>query len=161
MKHLGALSLQIDGLNEESDFWDGSTFFVSGAFTTSVPKSGYTMLGSSSTETGYSFWTGLIVPDMLTGGRIGFEYNYGTKYWAPMTWAEDTLAGSKIATRGNAYETYWNLPIVKDSLSAQLRYTYMDYQYKSNVEEFWADPTLQTGDPKSAQDIRIFVRYTY
>jgi len=161
MKHMGALSLQIDGLNDESDFWDGSTFFASAAFTTSDPKSGYMMLGTDKTETGYSFWTGLIVPDMITGGRIGFEYNYGSKYWAPMTWAEDTLAGSKIATRGNAYETYWNLPIVKDNLTAQIRYTYMDYDYKSNVEEFWADPTLQPGDPKSAQDLRIFVRYTY
>jgi len=162
MKHMGALSMQIDGLNEESEFLDGSTFFASAAFTTSDPKNGYKMLGTDKTETGYSIWAGLIVPDMLTdGGRIGFEYNWGSKYWAPMTWAEDTLSGSKIATRGSAYEAYWNLPIVGQMLSAQLRYTYMAYDYKSNIEEFWADPTLQNGDAKSAQDVRLYVRYTY
>jgi len=161
-KHMGAISLEVDGLNEDSDFLDDSTFFISTAFTTSVPKANNTMLGSSHTETGYSFWTGFIMPDLVTdGGHIGFEYNYGSKYWAPMTWAEDTLSGSKIATRGNAYEMYWNLPIVKKNLTMQIRYTYMDYKYKSNIEEFWADPTLQDGDATSAQDLRVFLRYRY
>lgn len=161
-KHMGALSLEVDGLDEDVDLLDDSTFFISGAFTTSKPKSGYTMLGSDKTETGYSFWTGFIMPDMITdGGHIGFEYNYGSKYWAPMTWAEDTLSSSKIATRGSAYETYWNIPIKGKYLTAQLRYTYMDYKYKSNIEEFWAKPDLVTGDATSAQDIRLFLRYRY
>jgi len=161
-KHMGAVSLEINGLNEDSDFLDDSTFFISGAFTTSVPKSGYSMLGSTETQTGYSFWTGFIMPDLITDdGHIGFEYNYGSKYWAPMTWAEDTLSGSKIATRGSAYEVYWNLPIVNKYFSTQVRYTYMDYKYKSNIEEFWAAPDLQNGDPTSAQDLRIYLRYTY
>ncbi len=162
MKHMGAVSLQIDGLNEDVDFLDSSTVFASAAFTTSDPKSGYKMLGTDKTKTGYSFWAGILVPDMITDeGRFGFEYNYGSKYWAPMTWAEDTLAGSKIATRGNAYEAYWNLPIDGRYFSAQIRYTYMDFDYKSNIAEFWADPELQDGDATSAQDVRVFVRYTY
>ncbi|WP_457744061.1 DUF3373 family protein [Sulfurimonas sp.] len=161
-KHMGALSLEVDGLDEDIDFLDDSTFFISGAFTTSVPKSGYRMLGSKNTQTGYSFWTGFIMPDMVTdNGHLGFEYNYGSKYWAPMTWAEDTLSESKIATRGSAYEVYWNLPILSKYLSAQLRYTYMDYKYKSNIDEFWAKPTLQDGDPTSAQDLRLSLRYRY
>jgi len=161
-KHMGAVSLEVNGLNEDNDFLDDSTFFISGAFTTSVPKSGYTMLGSDKTQTGYSFWTGFIMPDLMTDdGHLGFEYNYGSKYWAPMTWAEDTLSGSKIATRGNAYEVYWNLPIINKYFSTQIRYTYMDYKYKSNIEQFWADPELQDGDATSAQDLRIFLRYTY
>ena len=161
-KHMGAISLEINGLNEDNDFLDDSIFFVSTAFTTSVPNSGYTMLGSSKSKTGYSFWTGFIIPDLMTDdGHIGFEYNYGSKYWAPMTWAEDTLSGSKIATRGNAYEMYWNLPIINKYFSAQLRYTYMDYKYKSNIEQFWADPTLENGDATSAQELRLFLRYTY
>ena len=161
-KHMGAISLEIDGLNENNDFLDDSIFFISTAFTSSVPKSGYTMLGSTQTETGYSFWTGFIMPDLMTNdGHLGFEYNYGSKYWAPMTWAEDTLSGSKIATRGSAYEMYWNIPIINKYFSAQLRYTYMDYKYKSNIEEFWADPDLQDGDPTSAQELRLFLRYTY
>jgi len=161
-KHMGAVSLQVDGLNEDVDFLDNSTFFVSGALTTSDPKSGYKMLGSDKTETGYSFWTGFIFPDTFTeNGKIGLEYNYGTKYWAPMTWAEDTMSSSKIATRGNAYEAYWNLPFEDEHLFMQLRYTYMDYNYKSNIEEFWASPDLQTGDAKSAQDVRVSLRYSF
>lgn len=161
-KHMGALSLQIDSLYEESDFLDATTLFASAALTATDPKKGYKMLGRDSGRTGYSFWAGLIIPDMLTDeGHIGFEYNYGTKFWAPMTWAEDTLAGSKIATRGNAYEVYWNLPIAGEHLTTQLRYTYMDFNFKSNIAEFWADPALQDGDATSAQNLRVFVRYTY
>jgi len=78
-----------------------------------------------------------------------------------MTWADDTMSSSKIATRGNAYEAYWNLPFEDGHFSTQLRYTYMDYKYKSNIEEFWAAPDLQAGDAKSAQDIRIYLRYQY
>jgi hypothetical protein len=161
-KHMGALSLEVSGLDEDIDFLDSSTFFISGAFTTSVPKEGYRMLGSKNEQTGYSFWTGFIMPDLVTDdGQIGFEYNYGSKYWAPMTWAEDTNCGSKIATRGSAYEAYWNLPIVGQNLTAQLRYTYMDYKYKSNIDEFWAKPNLEGGDPASAQDLRLSLRYRY
>jgi len=161
-KHMGAVSFEINGLNEDNEFLDDSTFFISGAFTTSKPKNGYTMMGSSDQKTGYSVWVGYIMPDLLTDdGHIGFEYNYGSKYWAPMTWAEDTLSGSKIATRGNAYEIYWNLPIVNKYFSTQVRYTYMDYKYKSNIEEFWANPTLQAGDATSTKELRIYLRYTY
>jgi len=162
LKHMGAVSLQVDGLNEDVDFLDESTFFISAAFTTSNPKSGYKMLGSDKTHTGYSFWTGFIFPDTFTeDGKIGLEYNYGTKYWAPMTWAEDTMSSSKIATRGNAYEAYWNLPFEDGHFSTQLRYTYMDYNYKSNIEEFWAAPDLQVGDATSTQDVRFYLRYQY
>ena len=162
MKHMGALSLQVDSLNEDIDFLDSSTLFGSVAFTTTDPKNGYKMLGSSEGQTGYSFWAGFIFPDLMTDdGKFGLEYNYGSKYWAPMTWAEDTMSSSKIATRGNAYEAYWNLPLEKGHFSTQIRYTYMDYDYKSNIEEFWAAPELQTTDAKSAQDVRVYVRYTY
>jgi len=162
MKHMGALSLQVDSLNEDIDFLDSSTLFGSVAFTTTDPKNGYKMLGSSEGQTGYSFWAGFIFPDLMTDdGKFGLEYNYGSKYWAPMTWAEDTMSSSKIATRGNAYEAYWNLPLEKGHFSTQIRYTYMDYDYKSNIEEFWAAPELQTTDAKSAQDVRVYVRYRY
>jgi len=162
MKHMAALSLQVDSLNEDIDFLDNSTLFASVAATLTDPKSGYKMIGSTGREKGYSFWAGYIFPDMMSdNGRIGIEYNYGSKYWAPMTWAEDTMSSSKIATRGSAYEAYWNLPLEKGHFSTQIRYTYMDYEYKSNIEEFWAAPELQDQDAKSAQDVRVYVRYTY
>ncbi len=163
---LGALSLQVTGLNEDNDFLDDSIFFVSGALTNTNPDDGYEMLGSTKSKTGYSFWTGFIFPDTFTeNGHIGIEYNYGSKYWTPMTWAEDTAIGSKIATRGNAYEAYWNLPLLGRNLSAQLRYTYLDYHYRNNTICYWESPDYDAseygGGSDNAQDIRFTVRYQY
>ena len=162
MKHMAAISLQVDGLYEDIDFLDNSTLFASVAGTQTNPDDGYKMLGSAKDQTGYSFWGGFIFPDLLTDeGKIGIEYNYGSKYWAPMTWAEDTMSSSKIATRGSAYEAYWNLPFEKGHFTTQVRYTYMDYDYKSNIEQFWADPALLPGDAKNTQELRVYFRYTY
>ena len=158
--HMGALSYQLDGLNEDIDFLDGSTLFASAAFTSTDPDSGYEMLGSTEGETGYSFWAGFLFPDMMTdGGRFGLEYNWGSEYWTPMTWAEDTIIGSKIATRGSAYEGYWNIPIEGKNLSAQLRYTYIDYDYRANTTCYWDDPADKNLD--TAQDIRAYIRYKF
>jgi hypothetical protein len=157
--HFGALSYQLDGLNEDIDFLNDSTVFASVAMTSTDPDSGYRMLGSTDNKTGYSFWAGVLFPDMMSdGGRIGLEYNYGSKYWTPMTWAEDSIIGSKIATRGNAYEGYWNLPIVGKNLSAQLRYTYIDHHYRSSIS-FLDDPEYKNLD--NSQELRAFVRYQY
>lgn len=157
--HFGALSYQLDGLNEEIDFLNDSSFFASIAFTSTDPDSGYRMLGATDSKSGYSFWAGFLFPDMISdGGRFGLEYNYGSKYWTPMTWAEDSIIGSKIATRGNVYEGYWNLPIVGKNLSAQLRYTYIDYNYRSSIS-FLDDPSFKNLD--NSQELRAFVRYQY
>ena len=44
--------------------------------------------GKTTRASGYSFWAGFVFPDQITeGGRFGLEYNYGSKYWTPMTWA--------------------------------------------------------------------------
>lgn len=157
--HFGALSYQLDGLNEDIDFLNDSTVFASVAMTSTDPDSGYRMLGSTDNKTGYSFWAGALFPDMMSdGGRFGLEYNYGSKYWTPMTWAEDSVIGSKIATRGNAYEGYWNLPIVGKNLTAQLRYTYIDHHYRSSIS-FMDDPSFKNLD--NSQELRAFVRYQY
>jgi hypothetical protein len=157
--HYGALSYQLDGLNEDIDFLNDSTVFASIAMTSTNPDSGYTMLGSTENKTGYSFWAGFLFPDLISdGGRFGVEYNYGSKYWTPMTWAEDSVIGSKLATRGDAYEAYWNLPIVGKNLSAQVRYTYLNYDYRSSIS-FMDDPSFKNLD--HSQELRAFVRYQY
>ncbi|MGZ5207712.1 MAG: DUF3373 family protein [Sulfuricurvum sp.] len=157
--HYAALSYQLDGLNEDIDFLNDSTVFASVAATSTNPDSGYTMLGSTDDKTGYSFWAGALFPDTISdGGRIGIEYNHGSKYWTPMTWAEDSIIGSKVATRGDAYEAYWNLPIVGKNLTAQLRYTYIDYNYRSSIS-FIDDPSFKNLD--HSQELRAFVRYQY
>lgn len=158
--HLAAVSYQLDGLSDENEFLEESTLFVSTAMSMTDPDQGYRMLGSAENKTGYSFWAGFVFPDQITeGGRFGLEYNYGSKYWTPMTWAEDSTIGSKIATRGNAYEGYWNIPIVGKNLTAQLRYTYLDHHYRANTTCYWDNPLVQNLD--HAQEFRAFVRYKY
>lgn len=156
---LGAISYQLDGLNEDIDFLNDSTLFASVAITQTNPDGDIPILGSLENKTGYSFWAGFLFPDQITdGGRFGLEYNYGSKFWTPMTWAEDSLTGSKIATRGNVYEGYWNIPIVGKNLTAQLRYTYLDHHYSANTS-YMMDPDTQNLD--NSQELRAFVRYQY
>jgi hypothetical protein len=158
--HLAALSYQLDGLSEDNEFLEESALFASAAMSSTNPDEGYRMLGSTENKTGYSFWAGFLFPDQITdGGRFGLEYNYGSKYWTPMTWAEDTTIGSKIATRGNAYEGYWNIPIVGKNLTAQLRYTYLDHHYRANTTCYWDNPLEPNLD--NSQELRAFVRYQY
>ena len=82
-------------------------------------------------ETGTSYWLGAYLP-VTDGednyGTVGLEFNHGSKYWRPFTYAEDTMAGSKLATRGDAYEANWTYQLT-DALSMQLRYVQMDYDY--------------------------------
>ncbi|MGD9970945.1 MAG: DUF3373 family protein [Sulfuricurvum sp.] len=157
--HLGAISYQLDGLNDDNEFLEDTTFFASVAFSQTHPDRGIPMLGSLDDKNGYSFWTGLIFPDLITdGGKFGLEYNHGTKYWTPMTWAEDSMTGSKVAIRGDAYEAYWNIPIVGKNLTAQLRYTYLDHDYSANTS-YMVDPNIQ--NLNHSQELRAFVRYRY
>ncbi len=81
-------------------------------------------------ETGYSYWLGTQFPSLISDeGRWGAEFNHGSNYWRPITYGEDTLIGSKIAARGDAYEVYFTEPLVDDILTFQLRYTYINYDY--------------------------------
>ena len=159
-----ALSFKVDGIGDGiNDFLDETTFFVSGAYTHYNAKDGYTLIGSSSggSKSGSSIWAGVIIPDMITeDGRLGFEYNHGTKYWTPMTWAEDTAIGSKIAVRGDAYEAYWNFNLLGVKyLASQIRYTYVQHDYTPNINcAGWVAPVKTD---ITAQDLRIAVSYRY
>ena len=175
----GALSASYDGLGE-SDFLSESRIFASVAYTYSHPIDGEAMVGSFDSEAAYSLWVGANVP-VGEDGVFGVEYNYGSQYWRPFTFSEDTMIGSKISTRGNAYETYFNYQIT-DAISAQVRYTYLDYEYTGS-NGFFGDTTgnsvkiddikdaAAAGDEQSiamlpsivesAQDFRFFLRYKF
>ncbi|TKI70208.1 DUF3373 domain-containing protein [Sulfurimonas crateris] len=161
---LFALSYKINGLSEDkSSFLGKSIAFASIASTRYNAKSGYTLNGSSNggTANGHSFWAGVNIPDMITEkGKIGFEYNYGSKHWTPMTWAEDTAIGSKIAVRGEAYEAYWNFDLFGVKyLPSQIRYTYAQHDYTPNVNcSGWLP--VEEAD-LVAQNLRFFVSYRY
>jgi hypothetical protein len=161
-----------DGIN---DFLDDTVFFVSGAVSVTDPsKNGGGMLGRLDPKTGYSYWVGTQFPSLISEeGRWGVEYNHGSKFWRSMTYGEDTNVGSKLATRGDAYEAYFTEPLIEDVLSMQVRYTYIDYAF-SGSNGFFGDTT---GTPlsmdqaiannfgatvaDSAQDIRFYLRYRY
>ncbi len=134
----GAFSVLVDGLTEEGYFADAKVF-GSIAYSKTDPASGinpytgtaYSMLGSEDSETGTSYWFGAYLP-VTDGennyGTLGLEYNHGSQYWRPFTYAEDTMAGSKMAVRGDAWEANYTYQI-NEALSMQLRYVSMDYEY--------------------------------
>lgn len=171
----GALSLQVNGIGDGiSDFLDDSIFFLSYAFSKTDPNDvskawpvGYNgMLGNNDSETGSSIYTGVQVPGIMKGQRLGLEYNHGSKYWRSFTYGEDTLVGSKLAARGDAYEIYYILPIVGKNLTAQLSYIYIDYDYTGSDTFFgWTgtpqDVDTTAGAVKTAQNVRASLRYRY
>ena len=121
-----ALSVLVDGLTEDGYFADAKVF-GSFAWSKSEPYTGSAMMGSVESETGTSWWVGTQLP-VVEGGVFGLEYNHGSQYWRPFTYAEDTMIGSKIAARGDAWEAYFTYQI-NDALSLQARYTDISYDY--------------------------------
>jgi hypothetical protein len=126
----GAFSVLVDGLTEEGYFSDAKVF-GSIAYSKTSPDAGYSMLGSPDSETGTSYWVGAQLPVTVEDenyGVVGLEYNHGDEYWRPFTYAEDTMVGSKLAARGDAWEAYYTYHF-NEALSAQVRYTKIDYDY--------------------------------
>ena len=131
------------------------------------------MIGSPDSKDGYSYWIGLQMPSLISEeGRWGVEYNKGTKYWRSITYGEDTMIGSKLGARGDAYEAYFTEPLIDDILSFQLRYTYIDYKYAGS-NGFFGSTTgaatelteLPTGYGgfyvDKASDLRAYLRYRF
>lgn len=157
-----SLSFKVNGLGDEiSDFLDSTTLFASVAMTKYNPKEGYSLLGSTESKSGSSIWLGAIIPDGFSdAGKFGFEYNQGSKYWTPMTWAEDTAIGSKVSVRGSAYEAYWNFDLFGVKyLPSQIRYTYIQHDYTPNINcAGWIAPEEVD---ITASDLRFAVSYKY
>jgi len=124
-------SVLVDGLTEEGYFADAKVFGSFG-WSESNPDTGNMMLGSAESESGTSYWFGAYLP-VTDGegedyGTVGLEYNHGSEYWRPFTYAEDTMVGSKVAARGDAWEASYTYQI-NEALSLQARYTNIDYEY--------------------------------
>ncbi|NPA03441.1 MAG: DUF3373 family protein [Epsilonproteobacteria bacterium] len=172
-----------DGIN---DFLDDTNAFISFAWSKTVPKGDNQMLGMTmmtaqgpmvigarpgENKSGTSVYAGVNWPcKLISDARVGVEYNHGSKYWRSFTYGEDTLAGSKLATRGDAYEVWLNKDLIGKKLSAQVRYTYMDYDYTGSNAFFGnggapidTDSQLakMMGAVDKAQDLRVYLRYRY
>ena len=168
-----------NGIGDDwSEYLEDTIFFVSWAMTKTKPKDRGTqtgMLGSNKAETGSSLWIGAQMPSIISeDGKWGLEYNHGSRYWRSITYAEDTNIGSKLATRGDAYEIYFTEPIVEDILSLQLRYTYIDYKYTGSngffgnttgnsmlIDDIPTSSAMASQIVDKAQDIRFYIRYRY
>lgn len=134
------------------------------------PKVKTGMLGSTESKTGNSIYIGAQMPcPLTTDGRIGIEWNKGGKYWRSFTYGEDTLAGSKLATRGTAVEVYYTKPIMK-ALSFQIRHTRMKYDYTGSQGFFGDDGMPMTmaeaqsfglNPVEKATDTRAYIRYRF
>ena len=175
--HTATAFAMVNGIGDGwSEFLDNTTFFISGAMSKTDPYKGTNkqgMLGGANpfeSKTGYSYWIGTQFPSLISDeGRWGAEFNHGSQYWRPITYGEDTLIGSKIAARGDAYELYFTEPLVGDILTFQLRYTYINYDYSGSNGFFGTEsgtPYNISSTPSSmivdkAQDIRAYIRYKF
>jgi len=162
---LSTVMFKADGIGDGiNDFLDDTIVFASYSQSKTHPKNGMAMLGSDSSETGHSIWAGVQMPCPITeDGRLGFEYNKGSKYWRSVTYGEDTMIGSKIAARGDAKEIYWIKPLTK-SLSMSARYTRIDYDYTGSNAFFGLGGTpnaIGDNDVEKAEDFRVLFRYKY
>jgi hypothetical protein len=179
------LSMQVNGVGAFiNNFLDDTVLFASFSASQTMPESypdgmmgmspglNNGMLGSQDKETGYSYWVGATFPGFMDKDRFGLEYNHGSEYWRSFTYGEDTMIGSKLATRGDAYEAYYNIPIIGDNLYVQLRYTYIDYDYSGSNGFFGNSGTPMSMEEavamgmggmvaESAQDFRAMIRYNY
>jgi hypothetical protein len=167
--YLGAFMVSYD-----ADTLNNTTFFASFGLSQTDPNEGKSMLGSMESETGNSYWVGMQTD--LLGGRFGLEYNHGSQYWRSFTYAEDTMAGSKMATRGDAFEAYFT-GYIMEGFSYQVRYTYMDYEYTGSngffgsqtgtpmdidfIKTYMADTDLAKAVVDTAQDLRFYLRYHF
>ena len=128
-------------LAEFSDDMPDIDMFLSGSWTHTNPSKistnpFYEMMGQGllssngvlESRNGYGIWAGVLLP-MPRDARLGFEYNWGSKYWFSFTGAEDSLTGSKAATRGQVYEGYYIQPIFEDNFFFKLGARYYDYKY--------------------------------
>lgn len=97
------------------------------------PNGGTMIVPAPTTDTsddknrnGYSLYAGVQIPAPM--GKLGLEYNYGSKYWIPFTQSQDDVMGSKLATRGQAGEAYYILE-VNPKMFIKFGGIYYDYKY--------------------------------
>ena len=105
--------------------------------------------GEKEDRTGWGAYAGIRVP-FGEKNKIGLEYNYGSKYWIPLTQGADDIYGSKVATRGHVGEAYWIYDITKAPVTelskAFLKLSYQHYEFE------YSGSGLMLGEPKKLSD---------
>ncbi len=93
---------------------------------------GYSFLSSNGelkTRNGYGIYTGIRYTFFDLGLKLGFEFNYGSKYWFPFTGAEDNLIASKIAVRGYVFEPYLVKTIINENFFLRAGVQFYRFEY--------------------------------
>ena len=103
----------------------------------------------SKTRDGYGFYAGVQIPAPM--GKVGFEYNYGSKYYTPFTQVQDDVVGSKLATRGHVGEAYYIVE-VNPRMFLKFGGIYYDYEYSGSGSP--------VGAPKKIKDIQDGTAYS-
>ena len=153
------LSSNIDVDTDEKN--EGIDWFINGSWSHTNPSQVsknpfYEILGAGLLSSngnlrdrdGYSVYAGTVLP-MPFKGRLGLEYNWGSKYWFNFTGAEDSLIGSKLAVRGEVYEAYYIQPIYGHNFFAKIGSQYYDYEYTGSGNPLGAPVKI---DEMSAMD---------
>lgn len=103
-------------------------------------------------RTGYAAFAGLRY-DLPSLTKIGFEYNWGSKYWITFAPAADDMWTSKVGTRGQVFEPYiiqeLNLKPISSIFAKtffKLGYQYYDFEYTGSNN--WV------GEPKKISEIK-------
>jgi hypothetical protein len=100
-------------------------------------------------EEGYGFYAGVQIPAPM--GKLGLEYNYGSKYWTPFTQAQDDPVGSKLTTRGHAGEAYYIFDI-NPRMFIKLSGIYYDFEYTGSGSP--------VGKPQKIDDVKAGTAYS-
>ncbi|MBT5324093.1 MAG: DUF3373 family protein, partial [Campylobacteraceae bacterium] len=168
---LANVMFKANGIGEGiNDFLDDTNLVASWAQSKSVSNG--QMLGDPNNQTGHSEWIALNMP-AGDDARFGLEWNQGSKWWRAVTYAEDTMIGSKLAARGTAVEAYYNRNLTK-ALSMSLRATKITYDWTgsngfggvgsapTDMSTITSANAAMYGNPvKEAKDIRLAITYSY
>jgi len=158
-KNIG--NIVIGGIDFVRQEWSGIDWFVCGGWSRADsngqasyfggPLNGVTLdaqgnpvATDSKARNGYSIYAGVRVPAPY--GKVGFEYNWGSRYWTPFVQAEDDLIGPKLGTRGQVFDLYYIFDI-NPHMFIKLDGMYYDYAYTNSNSP--VGPALKISDVKN------------
>jgi hypothetical protein len=130
--NLGGLWIGGVGFAREEE--NGLVYFLSLGASKTDPNGNFGPYGALMSDApdmdekdGYSIYAGVRIP---TGdiGKIGFEYNYGSRYWFNFVQAQDDLIGPKLAARGHVGEAYYIFD-VNPNMFIKIGGLYYDYAW--------------------------------
>ena len=103
---------------------------------------------------GYAIYLGARFPiPQVYGAKVGFEYNYGSKWWMPFHVGSDDPYMNKLSTRGHVAEVYWqqDLPVGKKLVKngrALLRVGLQHYWFEYYGSGNWLETPRKISDIK-------------